>query len=291
MNEESHLDEATLDRLRSDELEEAERERAAAHLEGCPRCAAALAELEAFSGTVGRGYAAARTLAAGREPDWAAQRAAIVERTSGRRERSRLGGLLRWAPQAAVVLAALIALGVLVEEGVRGPGDAERIRREAPAPAPAGGDREEELDRRRAAQEPPARERPAEAPAPLESRETREPAVEDPAVPEAEAEVEQEGAEPEGGAAVEPEPRAMAKAVPQRGERRDRAGETPLDRYRALASRAISERDTLAARGALALWRDSLAAADLPAEQRREGQALADTLDALLDGPSGGPPE
>src|SRR5688572_32982721 len=77
----AHVDEQ-LDAFRSGELEGAERARVEEHLAGCARCREELSAAGAWSDVFDRAYAARRAAAAVLEPDWAAQRAEIVARTS-----------------------------------------------------------------------------------------------------------------------------------------------------------------------------------------------------------------
>ncbi|MGH7543179.1 MAG: zf-HC2 domain-containing protein [Gemmatimonadota bacterium] len=129
MNDHDHVGEL-LDRYRTGELHEPDRHRVQSHLEMCAACRGELEALTAFARDVERGYAAEQAAqAADREPDWARLRASIVERTSARRAgagRLRFG---RYVPQAALAVLALIAVGVLWEQGVRGPGEAEEALR------------------------------------------------------------------------------------------------------------------------------------------------------------------
>lgn len=267
----THPDEAVLDRYRSGELEGPARSRVEEHLEECVECAEALAELEGFAATIERGYAAERALGTAREPEWSRQRAAIVERTSGRREQNRFAGLRRWIPQAAAVLVAVIALGVLVEKGVRGPEEAERVRRPGVSrtaePAPPAESESAEQAPASARKSAPVRE----GGAPRARDETApRPPEEDAAAANRDAEVR---AERESAPAKEIVPlEAAAEPEPPR-----------IERYRALSRRALGEADSAAARRALALWRDSLATAGLPDSTRLAGEALADSLSALLE--------
>lgn len=122
-----------LDLYRTGELGEPDRLRVEGHLEACAACRGELEALAAFARTVERGYQAERAArAAEREPDWARLRAAVVERTHGRAPRRER--LARYVPQAALAVLALVALGVLWEQGVRSPDEVERaLRSERPA--------------------------------------------------------------------------------------------------------------------------------------------------------------
>ena len=117
-----------LDRYRTGELGEPDRLRVEGHLVACAACRRELDALAAFARAVERGYAVERAArAAEGEPDWARLRAAVVERTHGRAPRR--ARLARYVPQAALAVLALVALGVLWEQGVRGPGEAEQALR------------------------------------------------------------------------------------------------------------------------------------------------------------------
>jgi len=119
-----------LDRYRTGELDEADRLRVEGHLEACPGCRRELEALAAFARAVERGYAAeSAARAAELEPDWARFRASIVARTSARASGARRARLGRYVPQAALAILALLALGVLWEQGVRSPEEADRALR------------------------------------------------------------------------------------------------------------------------------------------------------------------
>ncbi len=122
-----------LDAYRTGELEDSERLRVERHLERCPDCAARLAEIESFGRLVARGFTAGATGAAA-EPDWDRQRREILARTvEPRPVERRPARLFRFAPQAALAVLALLVLGILVREGVHGPGDLERaLEKEKP---------------------------------------------------------------------------------------------------------------------------------------------------------------
>jgi hypothetical protein len=132
-----------LDRYRTGELDERDRLMVERHLETCEPCRGELEALAAFAARVERGYVAERAArAAEREPDWGRLRAAVVERTHGRAPRR--ARLARYVPQAALAVLALVAVGVLWEQGVRDPREADRaLRSERPAErrADRGGER------------------------------------------------------------------------------------------------------------------------------------------------------
>lgn len=265
-----HLDEATLDAWRDGGLEPADAARVEAHLGACSRCAGLLADMEAFEETVDRGYRAAEV--AGREPDWAAQRAAIVDRTSGRRRAAR--GLWRWAPQAAVVAVAVVAVVVVVERGVRGPGEARRAV-EAPAAGAAGASRPEALERGGAALE--ERREEVAAPARNAAAPDRKPAPAAPAPAPRTA-----PAEPAGAAADQAAAPAEEAGRVEALQKAAAAPAPPLRRFRAEARAALAARDTTAARRALGFLRDSVDAAGLGDADRAAARALADSLAELL---------
>ncbi|MBW3660723.1 MAG: zf-HC2 domain-containing protein [Gemmatimonadetes bacterium] len=249
--------EAWLDAWRTGELEP---ERAVAverHLETCARCRAAWADLRAFAAAVEAGY---REREAGLpEPDWARRRAAVVERTSGRRA-PRASWYVRWAPQAAIVVIAAVAIGVLVEQGVRGPDEAGR------ALAPTA-ERAERRAENLVADEADGGSPPEET---LEE-ESRAEAIQDAPRPAA------RDARADGAVEAEaPAPAAPAEAF-------EKAAPAALaDRFRREARAALAERDSAAAREALALWADSVDPAPLPPAERERLEAIADSLAALL---------
>lgn len=116
-----------LDPYRTGELGETDRLRVEGHLETCADCRSELEALAAFARTVERGYAAEQAAReTEREPDWARLRAAVVSRTSARTFAARRARLPRYVPQAALAVLALVALGVLWEQGIRSPGEADR---------------------------------------------------------------------------------------------------------------------------------------------------------------------
>ncbi|CAN5136365.1 hypothetical protein BH18GEM1_BH18GEM1_06060 [soil metagenome] len=282
--------EPLLERYRTGELEGQERERVAAHLAECPACAAVLADSEAFAATVGRGYLAGRAMHAADEPDWVGQRAAILARISARpAQGSRWQG---WAPQAALAVLALIAVGVLYEVGVREPADAERAL--APAgsePASEGGmpaTREDVAEGMKAetketaaktgdvAAPPPEPAAAAPADAPADAAVVGEPRQENrEGADRREAEARQEV----GERAADDEALAAARAAADGPEEAIARGA----RFEVRARIALADRDTLAAAEALSVWRDSLASgAGLDPARKKLAQALVDSLAAFL---------
>ncbi|MGH7551010.1 MAG: zf-HC2 domain-containing protein [Gemmatimonadota bacterium] len=293
-----HVEEL-LDRYRTGELGAADRRRVKAHLEECEGCRSALAALDDFSETVERAYAAETTArAAEREPDWGRLRASIVARTTARGSAPRRSWLARHVPQTAALVVALVALGVLWQQEIRGPADAGRaLRSERPV---ASSDRDAmpadrstdtpslpgvaesettagaELDRARTATVD-------------ESRRTNRDAAESPG----------EGLDDRAGAGERPtatreaapvdalELEDEAAAAPQAGAAMQKA-DTPadsndLERFELRARGALAEKDLELAETALTQWRDSLASGDeLPADLRRAAEALADSLAAFL---------
>lgn len=307
-----HVEEL-LDRYRTGELDEPDRQRVERHLGACAACRGELEALTAFALTVERGYAAERAArAAEREPDWARLRASIVERTAARHAgagRLRLG---RYVPQAALAVLALVAVGVLWEQGVRGPDEAERVLRserrtasrgdqasEGPGgPAvTAGADRlERERDDRFAAPaelpegqepvgnvgvEPPDEERVGHDVALDEFRDA-DPAGRRAGQAEAEPSADQPDRLAKAAEAAAPGEGAAAQAREEDAEA-NVAPPPELERFQTAARTALSEADTLRAARALAQWRDSLAPRqDLPPALERAARALADSLAAFL---------
>ena len=280
-----HLDDTTLDRWRTGELAEGERTRVAEHLERCEECARALAELEAFAGTVGRAYAADRAAADAQAPDMARLRERIEAATRAREFVARRRAWTRWMPHAAAAVVALLVVGVLWREGFRAPEDAGRLARPEsaaveralegaaePAAPPAGRDEAAtSIAAERGEAAAPVRERDAAVPAPrpeappppAEYRQRQE---------ELAKAREAEEAAPEAQAAD-----ALADA-PAAGLAVD-----PHDRFAARAREALAARDTAAARRTLALWRDTLSPrAELAPALRRQAESLADSLAAFL---------
>ncbi|HUP19740.1 MAG TPA: hypothetical protein VM778_07275 [Gemmatimonadota bacterium] len=305
-----HLDDPTLDRLRTGELEGPDRARAEAHLAVCARCAAAQEEMEAFARAVARGYAEER--AAGPEPDWAARRAAVLAATASRR--SAAPAWARWIPQMAAVLVAVVAVGVLVERGVRGPEEAGRfgapaeqapLQRAAPpgeaAPPEAPPGSRDEGPARPPVESPlgraqaPGRPAPVPAPPAVHRDEAAPPseaagAEVQAGVREAEANEERPAREAVAGELLR-QRRAEADADAGKAAARD-APTSPLDRYFAVGRAALAVEDSAAAGAALSLWRDTLSAdgvapTDADSAQLGSATALADSLAAFI----GGPPE
>lgn len=120
---------ALLDQYRTGELSDEQRRQVEVHLEVCGDCMAALGDLAAFAATVEKGYDAERALTAGSEPDWARVRQEIVARTSAKRAASRRGWLARHVPQTAAAVVAVLAVVIVVQQGVRGPEDVSRALR------------------------------------------------------------------------------------------------------------------------------------------------------------------
>lgn len=237
-----------LDAWRTGELEPVEGAWVEAHLAECERCRAELSALGTLTTAVERAQEARRRSAAELEPDWAAQRAAIVARTSGRARAARGGrrALWRWAPQVALAAVAVIVIGV-VWRGTTPDSAPESPRLEAPASEDAADERAEGFADGREAD---VRDQAATLP---------------PAAPEREA-LEEARAKSELGRQAEPVGQETARA----------------DRFERAARLALVERDTLAARRALSLWSDTLA----PRLDADEGgaAALADSLEEMLEG-------
>jgi hypothetical protein len=258
-----HVEEL-LDAWRTGELDPAKSERVASHLEGCAACRAELERLGPWTETIARGFAARRTAARELEPDWAAQRAAIVARTSGRaRSEGGRHAFWRWAPQFALVALAALIVGIVWWENPREPQvrrSAESLREAVEAPTTAKPEADDGATERGA---DPA----------LESREAEvvgRQAGQEPAAP------------PPSADAAPPEPSAVAqdarRARPEEKAELDEAGNER--RFETAARAALSARDTTAARRALAFWADTL----LPAERELPPRtALADSLERLLE--------
>ncbi|HKY59951.1 MAG TPA: zf-HC2 domain-containing protein [Gemmatimonadota bacterium] len=302
-----------LDRYRTGELDEPDRLRVEGHLEACAGCRSELDALVAFARTVERGYTAERVArAAEREPDWARLRASIVSRTSARAPGGRRAGLGRYVPQAALAVLALVAVGVLWEQGVRGPEEAERtLRSERPAATPGPGREEGSRGEDRFAEAGGAATETRTDGAPASPDEIddrrREVGLADGRfrddVDSVEGEAERVGAEarvevaenradavaPAAGAQQRDETvegldtdRAAAQAPEELGKAAA-APPADLERFQRSARSALAQADTLLAARALAQWRDSLAPGrDLPPELERAAQALADSLAAFL---------
>jgi hypothetical protein len=273
----SHVDEL-LDAFRSGELEGAERGRVEEHLAECARCREVLAAAGAWSDAFGRAYAARRAAAAELEPDWAAQRAAIVARTSGRAPGR--SAFLRWAPQIALAAVAALIVGIVWRENPReeesaiGSRAEERVSAdsEVAEPPPSEADRpESELQDTRPA--PEGGDTPAAAP-PAAEREER---------------FEEERAADQ--AKARDDDAVLHEAVPEAavGAAQRAVTLAPLERFRLEAREALAARDTTAARRALALWGDTLAPRGDTLEQRPgrpdRPAALADSLRDLLEPP------
>lgn len=148
---------ALLDQYRTGELSDGQRRHVEAHLEVCGDCMAALADLGAFASTVEKGYEAERALTAESEPDWARVRHEIIARTSAKRARWRRGWLAHHVPQTAAAVVAVLAVVIVVQQGVRGPEDVSRALRSAESSdraevdgpdtgPPASGPRSSEVD-------------------------------------------------------------------------------------------------------------------------------------------------
>jgi negative regulator of sigma E activity len=118
---------ALLDRYRTGELSDEERRHVETHLEVCGGCMAALADLAAFASTVEKGYEAERALGAESEPDWARVRQEIVARTSAKK--AKRGWLAQHVPQTAAAVVAVLAVVIVVQQGVRGPEDVSQALR------------------------------------------------------------------------------------------------------------------------------------------------------------------
>ena len=282
----AHVDEL-LDAFRSGELDDTERRRVEAHLAGCTRCRDELAATGAWSAAFDRAYAARRAAAAGLEPDWAAQRAAIVTRTSAG-ARARRPAFWRWAPQIALVAVAALIVGIVWRENPReepasigsragerasaasedapsAPSLSEEPEADLPASPPEGGER-----MRDAREQAPAAAPPPAAPPPAEREERLgEDRADDLAKARDEDAVQHE-AVPEAALG------AAQRAVTL----------TPIERFQLEAREALAARDTAAARRALALWSDTLAPRGDTLDQSRDRAArpaaLADSLREFL---------
>lgn len=252
-----------LDAYRTRELEAAAMAAVDAHLEACARCREELAALGPWAAVIERGYAALRAEGREPEPDWAAQRAAVVARTSGRRSRPREGwAFRRWAPQVALVAVAALIVGVVWRDRAREPGEetvattSESIAPGEESAADDGGVAPAEIPQAAA---PPAAAPRADA---RERAGADQPALAEDVRLEAEAKVEgqdrAQGQEMLAGRAAVFQPAESA-------------------RFAREARAALGARDTAAARRALVLWSDTLA----PAEADSQA-ALADSLRELL---------
>jgi anti-sigma factor RsiW len=262
-----------LDAYRTGELDDETRQRVEAHLEACGRCRQELAALGAWAGVVERGYEARRTQAAALAPDWAGQRSAIVARTSGRgaAERRSFG---RWAPQVALVALAALIVGIVWRENPRerevltrstSTRSAEEVAAGAGRDPVAAGDADAAADAARG-QSAEALGPPLSPPAATPERARRE-------------------ARPaEAGQQV---PAAVERRAENQEEFADRADEPSLaaplsevERFERQARAALLARDSAAARRALALWSDTLAA---------EGDSLAVGADMVQAAPAAAP--
>ncbi|HET6617155.1 MAG TPA: zf-HC2 domain-containing protein [Gemmatimonadota bacterium] len=290
-----------LDAYRTGELNASRRAEVDAHLEVCERCRAELAALGSWAATIERGYAAIRSGAREVEPDWGAQRAAVVARTSGRRSAAREGwSFRRWAPQVAVVAVAALIVGVVWRERVREPGggtDTTMTRSADEAgqeTAAAPGGRADEDGSRFGRAEPLTAE-DAPAPTTMPQVAPRAPQEARP-TPEAAENVARERAVPPTADEERPVPEKVDALEKESDAEQDRAVSregvdlraaqpslaAPLgatERFEREARTALAARDSAAARRALALWSDTLAAAGVDGERA----ALADSLERFLD--------
>lgn len=285
-----HLDESTLDRRRTGELDAAERENAEAHLAACPLCAAAAVELDAFAAALASGYAALETAAVAQAPDGRAQRSAILARTSGARPGR--GAWTRWVPQLAAVLVAVVAVGVLAERGVRGPGSAaEEATEGVPSVAETtpGEARRAETAAGQAREADAGQAPAAPPPAAAKNAAGRDAALQDGATPEAErAEALRDAVD---APPPPPEPRPSrdeaAAGLRRQAPAPDAAAPLPLDRFLASGRAALEREDPPQAKAALALWRDTLAPAEAglaaaDSAATADARALADSLAVWL---------
>jgi hypothetical protein len=298
-----------LDAFRTGELAEADRVRVERHLERCDACARRLAELEVFASAVGRGFRAGIAGGAIPEPDWGAQRRAILERTVGPRPARQRAIWLRYAPQVGLAVLALVVLGVLVREGVRGPADLERRLEKSPlksmegAPSAASA---RGAAGKAAPVSPAPTDRTSAAAEGAEGKELERGAAGawqgEPrprgAAGNAAPEVAGFATPPAGGREAD-----LAKAEPQAAPPPEEAppfpsvekappGEEPqaaagpgaprmdvLQRLDFYARRALASGDSLVVGRALAFWRDSVAGrTDLDPGRKRAAAALVDTL-------------
>jgi hypothetical protein len=285
---EEHVEEL-LDAWRTGELDPARSEHVASHLEGCAACRAELKRLGPWTDAIERGFAARRSEARELEPDWAAQRAAIVARTSGRARSAGRRAFWRWAPQIAVVALAALIVGIVWRENPREPGaerSAESLRDAVEAPTAAGPSGAEdgamERDADAAGGREAEREQDARGVPPPVAPAAPPPSADAPAAAPSAAEEELERARPEEKAGLDAVGNERREEVlaDQALEPARQAFLEPGGRFDAAARAALVERDTLAARRALALWSDSLAPAERLVAPRA---ALADSLERLLD--------
>lgn len=258
-----------LDAYRTGELDADIRARVEAHLESCGRCREELAALASWTAAVERGYEASRASAAGQEPDWAAQRSAIVARTSGRSRAHGRRPLARWAPQVALVAVAALIVGIVWRENPIEPEDLRRAPSERSAAAVGEG---QDAGARRDEAAPPEAPARVEEPAATETRS----AAETPA-PRAEPSELEKLADREGDEARLENLDALADraAEPARA-----APAADVERFTREARTALGARDTAGARRALALWSDTLGAEGYVAG---EPAILADSLRQFLE--------
>jgi len=264
-----------LDAYRTGELDAEARLRVEAHLEACARCREELAALASWAAAIERGYEARLADADSLEPDWAAQRSAIVERTAGRRAAEGRRAFGRWAPQIALVALAALIVGIVWREN---PMEREALQRPQSArPAEEAGER---LDAAAEAPAAPDMDAAAEAPPPATPpaampeqarRQARPTELEKQAVPEADE-----------GRAENQEALADRAAEPSLA-----AGLSDVERFEREARASLRARDTVGARRALALWSDTLAASGdtlgAAAALAREPALLADSLREFLE--------
>jgi len=265
-----------LDAYRTGELDAETRRRVEAHLEACGRCREELAALGAWAAAIERGYETRRADAAALVPDWAAQRSAIVARTSGRNVSERRRAFGRWAPQVALVALAALIVGIVWRENPREQPALTRTAETAPAIEESG--RESDADE--------ARSRRADAPSPTDAPAAAAP----PAV--APPTVSPERARENAGELEKQAGREQAEDLRERQEAlADRVAEpspaAPLEdsladveRFEREGRAALEARDTSAARRALSLWSDTLLPSGVLGGQR---VSLADSLREFLE--------
>jgi hypothetical protein len=277
-----------LDAYRTGELDETARARVEAHLAGCELCRHELAELATWTAAIERGYEARRAGSEDLEPDWAAQRAAIVARTSGRaRAGERSGAFRRWGPQIALVAVAALIVGIVWRENPREQPTRTPTAETGPAVEESG--MESDPARRGTAavgavegEDAPgrdeARSRRADAPAPTDEPAAAAP----PAVPADRIAQENDRAlEKQAGREPAEDARERREALADRmAEPSPAAGLADLERFEREARVALEARDTTAARRALSLWSDTLAPRGVLGGQR---VSLADSLREFLE--------
>ena len=267
-----------LDAYRTGELDAETRQRVEAHLEACARCRNELAALGTWAAAVERGYEARRADAAALAPDWAAQRSAIVARTSGRKvaERRSFG---RWAPQVALVALAALIVGIVWRENPREQPALTRTAETGQAVEESGQESdagEYALDRDE------ARSRRADAPAP-----TGAPAAAAPPAVSPDRMAQENARELEQQAARDQAEDLPARREALAGRVAEPSPAAPLEdsladvsRFERQARAALEARDTTAARRALSLWSDTLLPRGALGDQRG---ALADSLREFLE--------